>query len=235
MPSVQALRRGLQSLLVLSVCIGGVISASDLVRTAGVSPNLDDDDEELSIELHVIDQVGAAGDLVNAKKFEQASSILDELLASQLNDAESDLVNHQYATLHIATNDFANAASSLEAILATRNSTSAQLEHDVGLELSKVYLKQKRTEDSMEQLQQWIKESRGLSADEYFFAGQVHYSSKQNNIALKYVELAIKSAEKDDMPIDVRWWNLARHLNYERGNVTRVRQIDRILANNQGN
>ena len=178
----------------------------------------------------VIDAVGLAGELALSGRFSESRTILNLLLATNPNDAEKELIHHQSANLYTAKGDLVLAASAFNSLLSLKEQLSPNIRQQALYDLSKVYMKQEETVLALRTIERWLEIVPQLSPDEYFYVGQIHYAARRFAVALKYVELAVSSAEKKDLPIGRDWLKLARYLNDKRGNKGRVSQIDRILA-----
>ena len=178
----------------------------------------------------VIDAVGLAGELALSGRYSESRTILNLLLATNPNDAEKELIHHQSANLYTAKGDLVLAASAFNSLLSLKEQLSPNIRQQALYDLSKVYMKQEETVLALRTIERWLEIVPQLSPDEYFYVGQIHYAARRFAVALKYVELAVSSAEKKDLPIGRDWLKLARYLNDKRGNKGRVSQIDRILA-----
>lgn len=201
-----------------------------------INPSIEPSKEYSEVRLVVLDAVDLAGELGVAGEYHSTRTILNLLLASNPNDAEKALIQYQYGKLYLAERDLALAASQFKSLLQLEEYLSPTIEQQVLFDLSKVYMLQEKTRNAFEAIKRWLENASDLNADEYFYVGQVHHAAKRYAVALRYVELAIRSAEqKKHLPIREDWLKLARYLNDKRGNRGRVSEINRILASRGAN
>jgi tetratricopeptide (TPR) repeat protein len=177
---------------------------------------------------NVYEKLAEAQAAAEAKNYSQAAKILDDMIASggksSLNSYELANVYNLYAFIHYSREDYGKALQAYENVVAQPDIPVA-MEMNTRFTIAQLYFVQEQWKKGINALLQWFDMTENPNANAYVLLAQGYYQTKEYDKALKNVEIAINLyKDKGKLPRE-QWYNLARFLYFEKGNVGKTVEI----------
>ena len=168
-----------------------------------------------------------AQEAVEAKDIPAAIEILDELKNNTRrppNDAERANILNMYAFIYYSKEDYNNALQSYKQIITlplAPEGTIVQARYSV----AQLYFVMEKYREGIDALLEWFKVTENPTASAYVMLAQGYYQQKENDNALKNIEVAISMyKEKAKVPKE-QWYGLQYFLYYEKKNIKKAVEI----------
>ncbi|MEM1114112.1 MAG: tetratricopeptide repeat protein [Pseudomonadota bacterium] len=183
----------------------------------------------------IFEKLSEAQAAAEAKDFNTAAKILDEMLAAnrestKLNSYEAANVYNLYAFIHYSREDYARALQAYENVVRQPDIPLA-MEINTKYTIAQLYFVQEQWQKGIDALLDWFEVTETPNANAYVLLAQGYYQTKDFNKALLNVEKAIdmhntkqvqRKAEDPtyvSTPPKENWYNLARFLYFEKNDV----------------
>ncbi len=182
----------------------------------------------------VYEKLAEAQALAEAKDMAGAAKILDGMIGAggkrELNSYELANVYNLYAFIHYSREDYDKALRAYEEVVAQPDIPLA-MEINTRYTIAQLYFVQEQWQKGIDALLQWFAMTDTPNANAYVLLAQGYYQTKDYNKALTNVEKAISMyKEKDKLPKE-QWYNLARFLYFEKGDIkSTVRVLEELLT-----
>lgn len=188
----------------------------------------------------VYEKLAEAQAAAEANDLAEASKILDGMIASggkkALNSYELANVYNLYAFIHYSREDYGKALKSYEQVVAQPDIPLA-MEINTRYTIAQLYFVQEDWQKGINALLAWFDMTETPNAGAYVLLAQGYYQLKDYNKALLNVEKAInmhneKQAAKpaaERKPPKEQWYNLARFLYFEKGDINKTVDVLEIL------
>ncbi len=167
------------------------------------------------IRKKIYDKLTKAQDFVTAKKYQEATAVLDEINnGRRLNNTEKAQLWNFCAYIAFSQDKYK------EAIIAY-NKLLEQPELQLGVKtstiytLSQLYFLTENYPKALEKIKQWITLSEKPSPDAYALLGQAYYKLKQFKDAIPALRKAIDLRKASGKPVKENWYLLMRATYYE--------------------
>lgn len=168
-----------------------------------------------------------AQEAVEAKNIPEAIAILDELKNNTRrppNDAELANILNMYAFIYYSKEDYKNALESYKQIIPlplAPEGTIVQARYSV----AQLYFVMEEYREGIDALLEWFKVTAAPTASAYVMLAQGYYQIKDNDNALKNIEVAITMyKEKDKVPKE-QWYGLQYFLYYDKKEIEKTVEI----------
>ena len=190
----------------------------------------------------VYEKLAEAQAAAEANDLATASKILDGMIASggkkALNSYELANVYNLYAFIHYSREDYGRALQAYEQVVSQADIPLA-MEINTRYTIAQLYFVQEQWQKGINALLKWFDMTEVPNSGAYVLLAQGYYQTKDYNKALLNVEKAInihneKQAAKpaaERKPPKEQWYNLARFLYFEKGNINKTVEILEILLN----
>ncbi len=177
---------------------------------------------------NVYEKLAEAQAAAEAKNYSQAARILDDMISSggksSLNSYELANVYNLYAFIHYSREDYGKALQAYENVVAQPDIPVA-MEMNTRFTIAQLYFVQEDWKKGINALLQWFDMTENPNANAYVLLAQGYYQTKEYDKALKNVEIAINMyKDKGKLPRE-QWYNLARFLYFEKGNIGKTVEI----------
>lgn len=188
----------------------------------------------------VYEKLAEAQAAAEANDLTTASKILDGMIDAggkkALNSYELANVYNLYAFIHYSREDYARALKSYEEVVAQPDIPLA-MEINTRYTIAQLYFVQENWQKGINALLQWFDMTDTPNPAAYVLLAQGYYQTKDYNKALLNVEKAIdmhndKQAAKpaaERSPPKEQWYNLARFLYFEKGEIDKTVDVLEIL------
>jgi tetratricopeptide (TPR) repeat protein len=182
---------------------------------------------------NVYEQLSKAQEAAEAKDLGGAASILDAMIASggksSLNSYELANVYNLYAFIYYSREDYAKALKAYEQVVAQPDLPLA-MEINTKYTIAQLYFVQEQWQKGIDALQGWFAITDKPNANAYILLAQGYYQINDYNKALLNVEKAINMYKAEDKLPKEQWYNLARFLYFEKGDVPKtVATLEELL------
>ncbi len=176
----------------------------------------------------VYEKLAEAQAAAEGKNFNEAAKILDGMIESggknSLNSYELANVYNLYAFVHYSREDYGRALKAYENVVAQPDIPLA-MEMNTRFTIAQLYFVQEDWQKGINALLQWFDMTDNPNANAYVLLAQGYYQTKDYDKALKNVETAINMYKaKDKLPKE-QWYNLARFLYFEKGNINKTVEV----------
>ncbi|MEP4148992.1 MAG: hypothetical protein ABJL54_17375 [Halioglobus sp.] len=173
----------------------------------------------------VYEKLAEAQAAAEAKDLAGAQKVLDEMIAAggkkALNSYELANVYNLYAFIYYSKEDYANALKAYENVVAQPDIPLA-MEINTRYTIAQLYFVQEDWKRGVDALLKWFDMTETPNAAAYVLLSQGYYQMKDYNKALLNVEKAISMYnEKGKLPKE-QWYNLARFLYFEKGDINKT-------------
>jgi tetratricopeptide (TPR) repeat protein len=173
----------------------------------------------------VYEKLAEAQALAEAKDMAGAAKILDGMISAggkrELNSYELANVYNLYAFIHYSREDYGKALRAYEEVVSQPDIPLA-MEINTRFTIAQLYFVQEEWQKGIDALLQWFDMTETPNANAYVLLAQGYYQTKDYDKALTNVEKAISMyKEKGKLPKE-QWYNLARFLYFEKGNVNKT-------------
>jgi len=181
----------------------------------------------------VYEKLAEAQAAAEANDMAGAARVLDGMLAgggrNELNSYELANVYNLYAFVHYTREDYNAALQAYENVVRQPDIPLA-MEISTRYTIAQLYFVQERWQQGVNALLDWFKLNETPNEEAYVLLAQGYYQLNDYNKALTNVEKAISMfIERDRVPRE-QWYNLARFLYFERGDVNNtVRVLEELL------
>ena len=181
----------------------------------------------------VYEKLQAAQVAIEEKNELEAFKILDALANNTrkpLNDYEMATVLNLYAFIYYSKEDYKNALISYKKIIdlpEAPEGTVTQARYSV----AQLFFVTEQYEEAVAALLEWFKVTPEPGASAYVLLSQGYYQTKEYDLSLKNVEIAIDIYKQKGKVPKENWYGLQRFLYYEKNNYKKVVQIlDELLV-----
>ncbi len=206
-------RLALSVVLCLSVSFSSVVISTD--AHAARKSTAKKKNKAPLIRKKIYDKLTKAQEFVNAKKYEQATAILDKINDGRhLNNTEKAQLWNFYAYIAFSQDHYKEA-------IAAYNKLLQQPDLQLGVRtstiytLSQLYFLTENYPKALEEIQKWIKLSEKPSPDAYALLGQAYYKLNDFKQAIPALKKAIELRKASGKPIKENWYLLLRATYYE--------------------
>ena len=180
----------------------------------------------------VYEKLAEAQAAAEAQDFNEAQKILDGMIAAggkkELNSYELANVYNLYAFIHYSREDYRNALKAYENVVSQPDIPLA-MEINTRFTIAQLYFVQEDWNRGIDALLKWFDMTETPNANAYVLLAQGYYQLKDYDKALFNVEKAISMFnEKGKVPKE-QWYNLARFLYFEKGNINKTVDVLEIL------
>lgn len=181
----------------------------------------------------VYEKLAEAQAAAEAEDMATAARVLDEMLASggknELNSYELANVYNLYAFVHYTREDYNAALQAYENVVRQPDIPLA-MEINTRYTIAQLYFVQERWQQGVNALLDWFKLTENPNEEAYVLLSQGYYQLNDYTKALTNIETAISLyIGKDRIPKE-QWYNLARFLYFEKGDVNNtVRVLEELL------
>ncbi len=181
---------------------------------------------------NVYEKLAEAQAAAEAKDLRQAEKILDGMVAAggkkALNSYELANVYNLYAFIYYSQENYTKALQAYENVVAQPDIPLA-MEINTRYTIAQLYFVQEQWQQGINALQKWFDMTDTPNANAYVLLAQGYYQLKDYNKALSNVEKAISMYnEKGKLPKE-QWYNLARFLYFEKGDINKTVDVLEIL------
>ena len=180
----------------------------------------------------VYEKLAEAQAAAEAQDFNEAQKILDGMIAAggkkELNSYELANVYNLYAFIYYSREDYRNALKAYENVVSQPDIPLA-MEINTRFTIAQLYFVQEDWNRGIDALLKWFDMTETPNANAYVLLAQGYYQLKDYDKALFNVEKAISMFnEKGKVPKE-QWYNLARFLYFEKGNINKTVDVLEIL------
>ena len=180
----------------------------------------------------VYEKLAEAQAAAEAQDLNGAKKILDGMIAAggkkALNSYELANVYNLYAFIYYSREDYGNALKSYENVVSQPDIPLA-MEINTRFTIAQLYFVQEDWQRGIDALLKWFDMTETPNANAYVLLAQGYYQTKDYNKALLNVEKAISMfTEKGKVPKE-QWYNLARFLYFEKGDINKTVDVLEIL------
>jgi tetratricopeptide (TPR) repeat protein len=169
----------------------------------------------------VYEKLAEAQEAAEAKDLATAEQVLQDMIndrRNELNSYELANVYNLYAFIHYSREDYAKALEAYENVVRQPDIPLA-MEINTRYTVAQLHFVQENWREGIDALLRWFEMSESAPANAYVLLAQGYYQLEDFPKALKNVEIAIQmNREKDKTPKE-QWYNLARFLYTEKGDV----------------
>ncbi len=188
----------------------------------------------------VYEKLAEAQAAAEANDLSEASKILDDMIASggkkALNSYELANVYNLYAFIYYSREQYDQALKAYENVVAQPDIPLA-MEVNTRYTIAQLYFVQEKWQQGINALNKWFEMTDTPNPNAYVLLAQGYYQLKDYNKALVNVEKAIdmhnaRQAEKpaaERKPPKEQWYNLARFLYFEKGEINKTVDVLEIL------
>jgi len=177
---------------------------------------------------NVYEKLSEAQAAAEAKDFRGAAKILDGMIGAggknELNSYELANVYNLYAFIHYSNEDYAKALRSYEQVVAQPDIPLA-MEINTRYTIAQLYFVQEEWQKGIDSLLKWFKMTDSPNPNAYVLLAQGYYQTKDYDKALFNVEKAINMYKADGKLPKEQWYNLARFLYFEKGDINKTVQV----------
>lgn len=170
----------------------------------------------------VYEKLAEAQLAAEAKDWKTARKVLDGMLDAggkkALNSYELANVHNLYAFVHYSAEDYKSALKSYENVVAQPDIPLA-MEINTKYTIAQLYFVQEDWKKGIAALLQWFDATETPPANAYVLLAQGYYQLKDYDKALFNVEKAIDMYKAKDKVPKEQWYNLARFLYFDKGDV----------------
>ncbi len=182
----------------------------------------------------VYEKLAEAQALAEEKDMAGAAKILDGMISAggkrELNSYELANVYNLYAFIHYSREDYNKALRAYEEVVAQPDIPLA-MEINTRYTIAQLYFVQEQWQKGIDALLKWFDMTETPNANAYVLLAQGYYQTKDYNKALANVEKAISMyKEKGKLPKE-QWYNLARFLYFEKGDINKTVDVLEELLN----
>jgi tetratricopeptide (TPR) repeat protein len=181
----------------------------------------------------VYEKLAEAQAAAEAKDLAGAQKVLDGMISAEgkkaLNSYELANVYNLYAFIHYSREDYGKALQAYEEVVAQPDIPLA-MEINTRYTIAQLYFVQEDWKRGIDALLKWFDMTDTPNANAYVLLSQGYYQLKDYDKALFNVEKAISMYdEKGKLPKE-QWYNLARFLYFEKGNIPKtVETLETLL------
>jgi tetratricopeptide (TPR) repeat protein len=169
----------------------------------------------------VYEKLAEAQEAAEAKDLATAEQVLQDMIndrRNELNSYELANVYNLYAFIHYSREDYAKALEAYENVVRQPDIPLA-MEINTRYTVAQLHFVQENWREGIDALLKWFDMSESAPANAYVLLAQGYYQLEDFPKALENVEIAIQmNREKDKTPKE-QWYNLARFLYTEKGDV----------------
>jgi lipopolysaccharide biosynthesis regulator YciM len=188
----------------------------------------------------VYEKLAEAQAAAEANDLAEAAKILDGMIAAggkrELNSYELANVYNLYAFIHYSREDYGNALKAYEQVVSQPDIPLA-MEINTRYTIAQLYFVQEDWQKGINALLKWFDMTETPNSGAYVLLAQGYYQTKDYDKALLNVDKAIsmhneKQAAKpaaERKPPKEQWYNLARFLYFEKGDIDKTVEILEIL------
>ena len=177
---------------------------------------------------NIYEKLAEAQAAAEAKDYNQAASILDDMISSggknALNSYELANVYNLYAFIHYSREDYAKALQAYENVVSQPDIPLA-MEINTKYTIAQLYFVQEQWQKGINALLDWFAVTDNPNANAYVLLAQGYYQTKDYDKALLNVEKAINMYKADDKVPKEQWYNLARFLYFEKNDVNNTVEV----------
>ncbi|MDH4039685.1 MAG: tetratricopeptide repeat protein [Gammaproteobacteria bacterium] len=174
---------------------------------------------------NVYEKLAKAQEAAEAKDMSGAASILDEMISSggkgALNSYELANVYNLYAFIYYSREDYAKALKAYEEVISQPDIPLA-MEINTKYTIAQLYFVQEQWQKGIDALLSWFKLTDKPNANAYVLLAQGYYQVQDYDKALQNVEKAINMYKAEDKLPKEQWYNLARFLYFEKGDINKT-------------
>ena len=178
-----------------------------------------------ALRAKVYEKLAKAQEAAEAKDLNTAASILDEMIdaggKSALNSYELANVYNLYAFIYYSREDYANALKAYEEVVAQPDIPVA-MEVNTKYTIAQLYFVQEDWKKGINALLDWFAMTDKPNANAYVLLAQGYYQVKDYTKSLQNVEKAISMYTADGKVPKEQWYNLARFLYFEKGDIDKT-------------
>jgi Tfp pilus assembly protein PilF len=180
----------------------------------------------------VYEKLAEAQAAAEAKDLRGAEKILDGMVAAggkkALNSYELANVYNLYAFIYYSQESYTKALKAYEEVVSQPDIPLA-MEINTRYTIAQLYFVQEDWKRGIDALLKWFDMTESPNAAAYVLLAQGYYQIKDYDKALINVEKAISDYdEKGKLPKE-QWYNLARFLHFEKGNINKTVEVLEIL------
>lgn len=156
------------------------------------------------------------------KDYKASKKVLDGMVAAggkkALNSYELANVYNLYAFIYYSQENYAKALQSYQEVVKQPDIPEA-MEINTKYTIAQLYFVQEKWAPGVKALEEWFRVTDKPSANAYILLGQGYYQLKDYNKALQNTKKAISMYKEAGKTPKEQWYNLARFLYFEKGDV----------------
>ncbi|PIE37440.1 MAG: hypothetical protein CSA53_06240 [Gammaproteobacteria bacterium] len=170
----------------------------------------------------VYEKLQEAQGSAEAKDYRKAKKVLDSMVAAggkrTLNSYELANVYNLYAYIYYAQENYAKALQSYQQVIKQPDIPEA-MEVNTKYTIAQLYFVQEKWSQGIKALQDWFRVTDKPNANAYILLGQGYYQLKDYRKALQNTQKAINMYKEAGKTPKEQWYNLARFLYFEKGDI----------------
>ena len=180
----------------------------------------------------VYDKLTQAQELADAKKFNEALRILDDLRGSdKLSEYELQNVLNYFGFIYYSMDRIPEAMRAYEDMIRIP-SIEPQLRLSTIYTLSQLNTMQENYTRAIDLLLEWFKEAPNPAPEPYILLAQNYYQVSRYSDMITPIESAIDVAKTRGTPLKEDWYTLLNFAYFQQENYVKVRDIQKILLEN---
>lgn len=161
--------------------------------------------------------------------YDEATADLTKMLGRKQASYGIAMIHYHIAWAAFEKDDIKAAVRSYETIM-NQPKLPYSFEDNIRYSLAQLYFAEERYQDSLRLLNEWFKYQACPQASHWVFLGQLYYTLERFKDAVGPIEKAIQLYRDAELKPKENWYSLLKTINYEFGNVQKVREILEILV-----
>ena len=172
----------------------------------------------------VYKKLTAAQEALEAKNFQQALAVLNEMLASgsKMNGNELGQIYNIQGFVYFTMEKYPEAISAYKQVLAQGEDIPEGLEVQTLYTLAQLSFVAEQYQDALKYMEMWLGKADNPGPDPHIFMGQVYYQMQNYKAAVKQIELGMDIARQRNTPVKEQWLALLNFLYFEDENWPKV-------------
>ncbi len=228
---LMSLHRGIASKICV-VLLAGLLSAGSAWAQGSGQADKEDDTktkQAQAVSKEVYDRIQKAQELVDAKQYRDALSLLQRLYnPDKLTEYEQANVLNYIAFVYYNMDDIANALRNFEKLLSIP-SLEPQMAKQTTLTVAQLYTMQEQYARALSTLDKWFMMETNPQPDQFILKAQILYNLDRYRDMINPIETAMRVAKEKDKPVKEDWWNLLNFAYFQQEDYRKVRDIQKIL------
>lgn len=180
-----------------------------------------------AISAKVYEKLAKAQEAAEAKQYNQAISILDDLRRSQgdkLKGYDAASVWNVYGFIYYSQEQYRKAIGAYQKVVSQGEIPEA-LEVGTKYTIAQLYFVVEDYPAAIRAMNNWFKVANNPGPDPYILLGQAYYQTKDYTRALQQVERGMATARKREIAPKEHWYLLLRVLYYEKNNYVKTTEV----------